>query len=447
MIQLSKVYLVATTAIILCGFFPARASGQVKHVVVISIDGLMPAAYTKPVENGKHVPNLLAMKQEGCASPGVLGVFPTVTYPSHTAMMTGQFPAAHGIVGNNPLDPFDRTNAGWFWYADKIQVPTLWDVIKQNKGTVGAISWPVTVGAAPIDYNIPEYRTIKIQDDISLLRGLSTPGLLANVEEHVGKLTPEAWNDEWRANAASFIFKKYKPTLLLLHIFDLDHEQHAYGPGSPEALETLAKLDSYVGKLKKEIAEAAAGEPVAWIIVSDHGFRPIQKQFHPRVLLRSLGLASFNSQRKVTDWRVFTQNAGGSIAFFASDPKDQEAIRMTTAQMNALASDPQFGIGKLYTEADIKELKAFPGAFLAAEGAPGFAFGDGVDGPMVTRSASKGTHGYDPRHPELFASMILSGKGIQHCQELKEARLVDVAPTAAALLGMKFPASEGRPLN
>ncbi len=429
-----------------CASLVSAAFGQAKHVVLISVDGLMPKAYMQPVDGGRHVPNLLAMKQGGCVSPGALGVFPTVTYPSHTSMVTGHNPAAHGIVSNERFDPFDRTNGGWYWYSDLLKTPALWDVVHQNKGTTAAVSWPVSVGAN-IDYNIPEFRSIRLQDDVSLLRGLSTPGIFDQAEKATAKLQPDVWNDDWRANAAIALFKAHKPNLLLLHIFDLDSAQHTHGPETEETYETLARLDGLVGKVRDELTALVGKENIAFVIVSDHGFRPIRQQFHPRVVLSELGLLTLNAQGKTLRWRVYTQGAGGSAAFYANNPSDTEAIEKTTARIKALAADPKNGIGRVYEKAELKELKAFPDAFLAIEGAPGFTIGGGTTGDIVTRATYKGTHGFDPRHPELKTSLLLYGAGVKACDALPNARLIDVAPTITKLLGYPFPGTEGKPLQ
>jgi predicted AlkP superfamily pyrophosphatase or phosphodiesterase len=131
------------------------AETVVGHVIVISIDGMMPEVYTNPDRLGLRIPNLREMAQAGYASQGATGVFPTVTYPSHTSMMTGVAPAVHGILANTPLDPFDKNRGGWYYYTEQIRVPTLWQVVKQAGGTTAAIGWPVTVGAN-FDINIPE---------------------------------------------------------------------------------------------------------------------------------------------------------------------------------------------------------------------------------------------------------------------------------------------------
>ena len=64
-----------------------------------------------------------------CAD-GVRGVFPTVTYPSHTTLITGAMPARHGIYYNSPFEPGGQTGR-WYWEADAIRVPTLWDAVRE----------------------------------------------------------------------------------------------------------------------------------------------------------------------------------------------------------------------------------------------------------------------------------------------------------------------------
>ena len=36
------------------------------------------------------------------------GVYPTLSYPSWTSLVTGQYPETHGVVGNFIYDPVDK---------------------------------------------------------------------------------------------------------------------------------------------------------------------------------------------------------------------------------------------------------------------------------------------------------------------------------------------------
>src|SRR5437588_11656430 len=57
------------------------------HVIMISIDGLVPDYYLEPAQIGLRVPNLVRMKLEGAYAGGVEGIYPTVTYPAHTTLI------------------------------------------------------------------------------------------------------------------------------------------------------------------------------------------------------------------------------------------------------------------------------------------------------------------------------------------------------------------------
>lgn len=96
-------------------FIVSTAIAQAKNprqVIVISIDGMTPDEYEHPDQHQLSIPNLRAMSSAGCASPGMLGVFPASIYPSHTSMITGVPPATHGIVSNTPIDPFNLEFGG-----------------------------------------------------------------------------------------------------------------------------------------------------------------------------------------------------------------------------------------------------------------------------------------------------------------------------------------------
>jgi len=55
---------------------PANAqSGKPRQVIVISIDGMTPDEYEHPDQHQLSIPNLRAMRDAGCPSPGMLGGF------------------------------------------------------------------------------------------------------------------------------------------------------------------------------------------------------------------------------------------------------------------------------------------------------------------------------------------------------------------------------------
>jgi arylsulfatase A-like enzyme len=58
-----------------------------------------------------------------------------------------------------------------------------------------------------------------------------------------------------------------------------------------------------------------------------------------------------------------------------------------------------------------------------------------------------GAHGFDPQSSDMGAIFYALGRGVPRGSDLGEVRAIDVAPTAAALLGISPPAqSEGQAL-
>src|SRR5438309_10646044 len=110
----------------------ALLEGAERKVVMISIDGLKGTTLASIAKRKLNTPNLNEFTGKGSVSEGLQGVFPTVTYPNHTTLVTGRSPAAHGILGNTLFDPEKKMNAAWYWYSEQIQVPTLWDAARQK---------------------------------------------------------------------------------------------------------------------------------------------------------------------------------------------------------------------------------------------------------------------------------------------------------------------------
>jgi predicted AlkP superfamily pyrophosphatase or phosphodiesterase len=80
--------------------------------VLVSIDGLIPETYLDPDRLGLRVPPLRALHARGAFARGVESVFPSVTYPAHTTMVTGVTPRVHGITSNRPPDPLAKNHDG-----------------------------------------------------------------------------------------------------------------------------------------------------------------------------------------------------------------------------------------------------------------------------------------------------------------------------------------------
>jgi len=91
----------ALACLLLAAVHPARAA----TVLMISVDGMKPEYVTQADAHGLKIPFLRSMLAHGAYADGVTGVWPTITYPSHTTLITGVAPAEHGIYSNLEFDP------------------------------------------------------------------------------------------------------------------------------------------------------------------------------------------------------------------------------------------------------------------------------------------------------------------------------------------------------
>lgn len=424
----------------------AAQRGAAVPVVLISIDGLKPDYVLEADKHGLKVPNLRRFVKEGAYAMSVKGVEPTVTYPSHTTMITGVSPAKHGIYANTPFDPFSKNQGGWYWYAEDIKVRTLWEAVNKAGGTTASVDWPVSVGA-PITYNIAQIWRARTEHDRKLIRAVSTSGLLTEAESKLGRYhdgddySVEA--DGLRANFNAYILETKKPRFQTVYFGGLDHEQHDYGPYSPQAYAGLEKIDGFVGKVRAAAERAGGGRAIV-CVVSDHGFSPTKKELRLNAALREAGLIEVEANGRVKSWRAFVWNSGGSAAVMLKDQNDREARDKVREALQRIAANPENGLLKFYEGEEAHKLGGFPDAAFIAGTKPGFTFGSGLDAPIVRDIKPGGGHGFLPELPEMDSSFFIAGPGIPASLNLGRIDMRDIAPTLASLLGVDLPSAEGR---
>ena len=434
------------------GFFPsALAHAQEKPapiLLMISIDGLRPDYVTAADARGAKVPNLRRFLKDGTYAEGVIGVVPTVTYPSHTTLITGVWPAKHGIFANTTFDSLQKNFQGWYWYAEDIRVPTLWDAAAQAGRTTASIQWPVTVGAR-VTWNIPEFWRAGTPDDAKLLRAVSTPGLLAEAQAEIGEYrggidnAPES--DEIRGRYAQWILEKKHPGLLLLHLAALDHIQHETGPFSAEAIATLERLDAVIGSLRDTAERLAPGRALV-AIVSDHGFVRTNAQLNLFPAFRAAGLFNVDEKGKIADWKAMPWQTGGSAAVVFKDPNDSATLAQVRELLAKLAHDPANGIDRILEADELHQRGGYPTAQFFVGLKPGWKTGSTLEGAVLSKIKTGGTHGGLPDLPELRASFFLVGPGVPAGRSLGIMDMRDVAHTLAHAAGLSLPTAEGKNL-
>ena len=440
-----RVTLLCLISILILSF---SASAQRRPpVVLISIDGLKPDYVLEADKHGLKIPNLRRLVKEGAFSTGVTGVTPTVTYPSHATLVTGASPAKHGIISNNPFDPFSKNQGGWYWYAEDFKVPALWDVCAEAGLTTASVDWPTTV-SANITHRIVQYFRATTPDDRKLIRALSTPGLLTEAERALGNY-PEGGDytiaaDKRRAAFNVYLLEKKKPNQMLTYFSGLDHDQHDHGPYSPQAKAGLEEIDALVGQVRAAAEKLGNGKAVI-AVASDHGFSPISKSLNVNAALREAGLIEVEAG-KVKSWRAITWNSGGSAAVMLKDKNDEDARRKAREILQRLAADPANGLFKVYEGEAAQKLGGFPEAAFVIGTKPGFYVGGNFDPPVVRDIKAGGGHGFLPELAEMDSSFFIAGAGVPAGKNLGRIDMRDIAPTLAGLLGVKLPTAEGRDL-
>jgi predicted AlkP superfamily pyrophosphatase or phosphodiesterase len=419
---------------------------QAKHVILVSIDGFRPDFYMNPSWNAV---NLQQMMQKGVYAEGVQSVFPSVTYPSHTAMITGALPINHGIYYNVYFEPWD-TAGRWYWNESEIKVPTLWDAINKAGMTSACVHWPVTMGA-PITYRIPEIWSWpgekKLLDKVS--KNSNPPGLFEEAQQNAtGKLEEVDYNgdylsaDENMARIAGYLIRKYKPNLLAVHLANTDHFEHEEGREGEKVRLAVASADRAVRTILESIDKAGIKDSTAIIILGDHGFSDIHSSLLPNIWLRDNGFATPSQAGSKDNWKALFHTSGGS-AFLHLKNKDDRATVEKVKDILRKLPEGQKRMFRIVERKELDSIGADPRAAFALAAVKGVTFTGTDTGKESVRSASGGTHGYFPDFKEMQTGFIGYGTGFKKGAVIPVMGLQDVAPVIAALLGISFDAPDG----
>jgi predicted AlkP superfamily pyrophosphatase or phosphodiesterase len=438
-------------ALVLCAALGCSAG----PVLMISLDGMRPDYVTQADAHGLKIPNLRRFMKDGAYAEGVTGVVPTVTYPSHTTLVTGVWPAEHGILANNTFNPTISVES-WYWYARDIKVRTLWDAAHEAHLVTASVSWPVTVGDGSIDYLIPEYWRTHTPEDHRLLEAISRPeGWLAKAEEKLGPYNESMGDngpqgDVLRNRFALELIATQKPSFMTVHLAGLDHVEHQTGPFSKESDSELEDLDVMVGQLAKA---ALANDPSTTIVVvSDHGFLSIDHEVNLVQAFIKAGLVQINpatATRPATikSWDAAVWSAGGSAAIVLRPGADENLRKRVSDLLAQMKSDPAYSIARVIAQPELAKLGGFPEAAFLVEMAPRAEAGGLLTGSLVNALPGQGTHGFLPDRPELRASFFAMGSGIVAGRNLGVIDMRQIAPTIASLLKVSLPGAKAAKLD
>lgn len=405
-----------------------------KHVLLISIDGLRPDFYMNEEWDAPHLKSLM---ETGVYANGINSVFPSVTYPSHTSIISGAYPAEHGIFYNVPRD---EKNHHWNWEYFRIKTPTLWDAAQEKGLITGAVMWPVTVGA-PITYNFPVRRPDGKEkgDQLSVTEPLVTPeDLVKQLRENNIITSADQFKhgtvDKTIGAMAGYIIENYKPSLMAVHFLGVDHNEHIFGRDAEEVKKTVAEVDQEIGKLLELLNKKGMAANTTIIVTGDHGFVDVSNFFSPNVLLKEAGLIEDGS------WKARFSTSGGSAFLYVKEDKYRKQVEEILANL----PEEQKAVFKIYNREQLDDIGADPDAAMALGMKKGWAANSTTKGTVLKNRKPGGSHGYFPDFKEIQTGFIINGPGVASPKEIKGMGIQDIAPIISQILELDFEAKNGK---
>ena len=410
-----------------------------QKLILVSMDAMI----SEDLEYLKTKPNFGWLLANSARVERVKSVYPTLTYPCHGTMITGCWPAKHGVLNNYMLQP-GRVSPDWQWYHDVFKVSDLLDAAKAKGLTTAAIGWPA-MGCHPnADWIVGEIAATKAKTvgefRADYLRTGTTPALWEEVGAPNIFWRTEQGNNVTRFNAAACcgIIRGHQPDLTILHLGEPDSVRHKFGVYAPEVREKLDQAELMLTWILDAIRDAGMADCTNLIVTADHGQMDVTRTINPNVLLAEHGFLTLNADGSVADWRAWCLSTGMSATVHVKDPADEAAVY---ACLNG-----QPGLERVFTRAEAAE-HGYDGAFsFMLEGDGRTKIENNWKGEYLTEHPVKGAHGYlpekGPRHPLLAA-----GPAFRTGAVLEHADLIDGAPTWAKVLGLDLPDADGRVLE
>ena len=344
---------------------PLGAAAEKPLVLLISIDGFKPSYLSK-----SSAPNLFELANRGMMAQGLISAFPSVTFPNHVTIVTGQTPDHHGIVNNTMTDPgtTQRFSLGSreavenpFWWQES---KPIWIAARKQGKVASTLFWPgseTTIdGLRPNDW-------LRYDHDMSHETRIKTL---------VGWLSrPPA----------------ERPDFATLYFADVDSAGHSAGPDSQAVQDSVKKVDDSIGELSRELKRLGLLERTTWIIVSDHGMAssPVEKVVSAQGLL-----ANFPAAR----WEWL-----GALAGVRLNGASSEGVMQALSTLPHASCWPKADLPKRYRFGTHRRI---PEIVCLAE--VGYSL---TDNPA--RKGPLGQHGYDPEDLSMHGLLIVAGNRIQ----------------------------------
>jgi len=361
------------------------------YVILISADG-----FRYDFAKKYHAKNLLSLSDQGVAASSMIPSFPSVTFPNHYAIVTGLYPAHHGLVNNYFYDA--RKNSSYDMHDENIVKDSSWYggtplwVLAEEQNMLSASFYWVASEAA-IHGKKPTYyynynSKIDIDSRINAVRDWL-------------QLPPEK-----------------RPHMITFYFPEVDHAAHDYGPESTQTEEAVQFVDNAIGKMVASVG--ALQLPVNFIFVADHGMTIVDT-------LQGLLLPSV-----VDTSKFIIPNSDALVQLYAKDKKD---VLPTFEKLKADAKDYD-----VYLTTNVPERWHYNKSDDVFN-----RLGDIIMVPHLPKvfnlrgkHITPGKHGFDPALPDMHASFFAWGPAFKQNQKIGDFENVNVYPLVAKILGLDY---------
>jgi len=385
----------------------------------------------------------------------VHGIYPSLTYPAHTSLMTGCYPGKHGIYNNTPFETHKDGITHWYLYHKSIRTEDLFAAAKRAGCSTAAVYWPITGCNPNIDHVINEYFFYYPDEDVpETFAGQGSDEVaLQAIRENMhryptnrgsqGSLLTSEFDDFIMGCTCSLI-RNVQPDVLLIHNCHLDTLRHRNGVFDPILKEGLDQMDKWLGEVIETMEQAGVYDDTNFVILSDHGQLDVTRRIKINALLRQRGFLDIAPNGTLYDWQAYAQYNGMSASIYLRDPHNEALRAKVYDYLLQLEKEGTWGISKIYTVEEVRERYGTYGPFsFMVETDGSSSFTEEWTEPVIDHPFAKAMHGYAP---EKGPQPIFLGHGPSFLEgaTLHTAKLVDVAPTLARILGQKMPQAQGR---
>ena len=369
-------------------------------VLLVSIDGFRYDYFGKT-----PTPNLDSIINRGVRARFMVPSFPTKTFPNHYTIVTGLYPAHHGIVANNM---WDDTLQAKFKMSDRKQVQDarwfggepIWVTAQKAGQKTAPFYWP---GAEAAEEGIrPTY-----QEEYDEKH--RTP-----YDYRVKKVL--GWLD---------LPVNERPTFLTLYFEGVDEDGHDYGPDSQQVLGAIRDVDTAIGQLLDGLRSRQIEDRINIIIVSDHGMAACSRD---RVLM----------------WDDYVNPSSVTVV----DTNPVLAIKAKDGNNAALVAQLQRAPHlSVYTRDTVPKRLHFSGnpriTPVIAVADVGWKISTHDDTAKHPDRKYGGDHGYDNAAPEMRAIFLAAGPAFKSHRTIDGFPNIDVYDLLAYLLHVRPAHNDG----